>query len=190
MTGWGSHCERLKGARQSPLWFFMSLRKASKGILLPLRNSRLLRRHETKTPPRNDGLEKRLPRRAAPSFAMMGCRRLLRRHKVAPSRWRRKKSLRGHASAFYGRGNRINFEEVRGPSSILYPESQIQDCFTSFAMTCWGSDCFVGMKQKRLLAMTEKKVIARPCLCLLWPWQSQLWFWKARVYCLILHLKH
>ena len=86
MTGWGSHCERLKGARQSPLWFFMSLRKASKGILLPLRNSRLLRRHETKTPPRNDGLEKRLPRRAAPSFAMMGCRRLLRRHKVAPSR--------------------------------------------------------------------------------------------------------
>ena len=48
MTGWGSHCERLKGARQSPLWFFMSLRKASKGILLPVRNSRLPQSQETK----------------------------------------------------------------------------------------------------------------------------------------------
>ena len=51
-------------------------------------------------------------------------------------------SLRGHVFVFYGRGNLANFEEVRGPSSILHPESQIQDCFTSLAMTGCGRDCF------------------------------------------------
>ena len=78
MTDGGRHCERLKGAWQSPLMFFMPLGKVRKGHFHPFelrdcfvgrktlltRNDKmekwLLRRHESKAPPRNDWLEKRL----------------------------------------------------------------------------------------------------------------------------------